>query len=273
MPEMPEVEIIVRSLRSGGRTGDPIPGRQIGSVDLYNPNTLVFDGSPEDCSAVLHGLHIQSVSRRAKYICIRTETVSILIHLRMSGDLRCEPDLPGGILKHDRMVFHFTDGSRLVFNDVRKFGRVWVTGDPDAVLGGLGIEPLSPEFTPEWLAGKLRGQRRMIKAILLDQSVIAGIGNIYADESLFDAGILPSRSGESLSEPECGRLHESVRKVLEHAIEMNGSSFDWAYKGGHFQNEFRVYQRKGEPCPRCGTPIERTVIAQRGTHFCPKCQA
>ena len=113
----------------------------------------------------------------------------------------------------------------------------------------------------------------MIKAILLDQSFIAGIGNIYADESLFDAGILPTRPGGSLDPGECARLCDSIRETLTRAIAQNGSSFDWAYKGGHFQNEFRVYQRTGQPCPRCGTPIERTVTAQRGTHFCPKCQS
>ena len=213
-----------------------------------------------------------SADRRAKFIRIRTENHWILIHLRMSGDLRCEPETAGELRTHDRLVFHFMDGMRLVFNDVRKFGRVWVTDDPDLVLSGLGVEPLDESFTAEWLAEKLAGQRRVIKTILLDQSVIAGIGNIYADESLFDAGILPTRPAGSLSPEESGRLRDSIRKVLAHAIEQNGSSFDWAYKGGHFQNEFRVYRRTGEPCPVCGAPIERIVVGQRGTHFCPKCQ-
>lgn len=217
-------------------------------------------------------MRIQSVTRRAKYILIRTDSPWILIHLRMSGDLRCEPESAGELKKHDRMVFHFTDRMRLVFNDVRKFGRIWVTDDPETVLAGLGIEPLGDRFTAEWLKSGLAGQQRMIKTILLDQSFIAGIGNIYADESLFDAGILPTRPGKDLSGTECSRLRDSIQKMLKLAIENNGSSFDWAYKGGHFQNNFQVYQRKGEPCPRCGTPIERTVIGQRGTHFCPKCQ-
>lgn len=271
MPELPEVETIVRSLRSGGMTGEPIIDRQIRSVDLFNPNTLVYDGTPEDCSRALEGVRILSVDRRAKYIRIATDSPGILIHLRMSGDLRCEPD-EGELRTHDRMVFHFTDGTRLVFNDVRKFGRIWVTEDPGSVLAGLGVEPLGEEFTSEWLAAGLSGQRRVIKAILLDQSFIAGIGNIYADESLFDAGILPMRTGDSLTGEECGRLRDSIRRTLELAIEHNGSSFDWAYKGGHFQNEFRVYHRKGEPCPCCGTPIEKITLAQRGTHYCPNCQ-
>lgn len=272
MPELPEVETIVRSLRAGGMTGQPIINRQIHSVDLFNLKTLVYDGIPEEGCGLLSGAEILSVGRRAKYILIRTGGPWVLIHLRMSGDLRCEADDDKPLKPHDRMVFHFADGMRLVFNDVRKFGRVWVTEDPETVLNGLGIEPLDKGFTAGWLKKGLAGQKRMIKAILLDQSFIAGIGNIYADESLFEAGILPTRPGNSLSSAECRRLRDSIRKTLERAIEQNGSSFDWAYKGGHFQNEFRVYQRKGEPCPRCGRPIERIVIAQRGTHFCPKCQ-
>lgn len=273
MPELPEVETIVRSLKNGGgMTGASILNRQIRSVDCFNPNTLIFDRAAEKCNAVLSGTHILTVDRRAKYIHIHTESPSILIHLRMSGDLRCEPESAGEYLTHDRLVFHFADGMRLVFNDVRKFGRVWVTDDPDSVLSGLGLEPLSDAFTAEWLQTRIAGQRRVIKTFLLDQSIIAGIGNIYADESLFGAGILPTRPAETLTAEECGRLCDSIRKTLAHAIEQNGSSFDWAYKGGHFQNEFRVYQRKGEPCPVCGTPIQRIVVGQRGTHFCPNCQ-
>ncbi len=272
MPELPEVETIVRSLRSGGMTGKPIIDRQIRSADLFNPNTLVYDGTPQDCSRELGGKRILSVSRRAKYIVISTDGPRILIHLRMSGDLRCEPDTAGEPQKHDRMIFHFEDGARLVFNDVRKFGRIWVTERPEHVLNGLGIEPLGDEFSTEWLIRGLEKRSGAIKSILLDQSFIAGIGNIYADESLFAAGILPTRRGNSLTVSECEALCDSIRSTLEHAIEMNGSSFDWAYKGGHFQNEFQVYQRKGEPCPRCGTPIERITVCQRGTHFCPNCQ-
>lgn len=272
MPELPEVETIAKSLRLGGMTGESIINRQIQSVDLFNPKTLVFDGTAEALGSALDGARILAVDRRAKYLRIQTDKMWILIHLRMSGDLRCEPDDPDTLLKHDRMIFHFRDGSRLAFNDVRKFGRIWVTDDPDTVLSGLGIEPLGDAFTAEWLQKGLTRQHRMIKAILLDQEFIAGIGNIYADESLFEAGILPSRPGCSLKADECSRLCGSIRKTLLHAIEQNGSSFDWAYKGGHFQNEFKVYQRTGEPCPRCGTPIERMIITQRGTHFCPHCQ-
>ena len=272
MPELPEVETVVRSLRSGGMTGEPIINRQISSVDLFNPNTLIYDGTPEECSRALRGQQIRSVSRRGKFIIIRTETTRILIHLRMSGDLRCGKDDPDTLQKHDRMIFHFSDGTCLIFNDVRKFGRIWVTDEPEKILTDLGIEPLSEEFSADWLFNKLKGQNRPIKAILLDQNFIAGIGNIYADESLFGAGILPTRPGCSLSPDECGQLRDSIRNTLQRAIDHNGSSFDWAYKGGHFQNEFRVYQCQGKPCPVCGTTIERIILAQRGTHFCPHCQ-
>lgn len=272
MPELPEVETVVRSLRTGGMTGEAIINRQIRSVDLFNPNTLIFDGAPEDCGRTLCGHHILSVSRRGKYIRIRTEKPWLLIHLRMSGDLRCEQDDPDTLQKHDRMVFHFSDDTRLVFNDVRKFGRIWVTDDPEKILSGLGQEPLEESFTAGWLCEKLKGQQRMIKALLMDQGFTAGIGNIYADESLFKAGIHPARPGGSLSPAECRQLRDSIRDTLLSAIEHNGSSFDWAYKGGHFQNSFCVYQRQGSPCPVCGAPIERIILAQRGTHFCPRCQ-
>ena len=205
MPELPEVETIVRSLRSGGMTGDSILTRQISSVECFNPKTLVFEGSAEECGELLRGSHFLAADRRAKYIRLRTEKRWILIHLRMSGDLRCEAD-SGELQPHDRLVFHFSDGMRLVFNDVRKFGRVWVTDDPETVLAGLGIEPLSEGFTAEWLTDRLAGQRRVIKSVLLDQSLIAGIGNIYADESLFDSGIHPKRPACSLTEAECEKL-------------------------------------------------------------------
>ena len=151
MPELPEVETVVRSLRTGGMTGEPILDRQIRSVDCFNSKTLVFDGDAEQCSRTLCGQHILSADRRAKYIRIGTENYWILIHLRMSGDLRCEAETAGELRPHDRLVFHFTDGMRLVFNDVRKFGRVWVTDDPESALSGLGVEPLGDEFTAEWL--------------------------------------------------------------------------------------------------------------------------
>ena len=272
MPELPEVETIARSLRAGGMTGEPIINRQITSVDLFNPNTLVFNGTPAECSAALNGRVIRSVDRRAKYINIATDGPRILIHLRMSGDLRLETEDGHEIQKHDRLVIHFADGTRLAFNDVRKFGRVWVTDDPDSVLGELGVEPLGDEFTAEKLRGLLSKKRVPIKTALLDQHLIAGIGNIYADESLFAAGIRPDRPACSVTADECARLRDCIRETLTAAIAHNGSSFDWAYKGGHFQNEFKVYQKENTPCPVCGTTIQRIVINQRGTHFCPKCQ-
>ncbi len=272
MPELPEVETVARSLRSGGMTGEPVINRQISAVDLLNRNTLIFDGTPEECSAALKGHVIRSVSRRAKYLVIATDDPFILIHLRMSGDLRLETEADHALLPHDRLIFRFTDGTRLVFNDVRKFGRVWVTHDPAAVLGDLGVEPLSGDFTEAYLREKPGKKRGAIKTVLLDQHLIAGIGNIYADESLFAAGIRPDRPANSLTDEEWARLHRCIRETLSAAIARNGSSFDWAYKGGHFQNEFKVYQKEGTPCPNCGTLIERIVLGQRGTHFCPKCQ-
>lgn len=272
MPELPEVETFVRSLRCGGMTGEPIVNRRIQSADLLWPRTLATNQSGEELDQELRGARIESVTRRGKSLRVDTEGPAILIHLRMSGDLRCEADEPETIQKHDRFVFHFADGRRLVFNDVRKFGRIWVTDEPQMVLGGLGVEPLSAEFTPEWMIKALHGKKQMIKPLLLDQHFIAGIGNIYSDEALFQARIHPQRAAQSLSEAEAAELRGALRAVLQKGIEKNGASFDWAYKGGAFQNDFQVYQQTGHPCPRCGTPIVRILVGQRGTHFCPACQ-
>lgn len=268
MPELPEVETVVCSLRNGGLTGETITDRQILSADLFNSATLV---TGRDSLDLLPGKQIRTVERRAKYICISADELTVIVHLRMSGKMRVEKG-EAELQKHDRFLIRFTDGDRLVFNDVRKFGRVWIVKDRESVLGGLGIEPLSDAFTGRWLAEHLSGHSQKIKPLLLDQSFIAGIGNIYADESLFDAKIHPCRAASSLSETECRRLVRSIRAVLRKAIEANGASFDAAYEGGHFQNDFRVYQQTGKPCPRCGTIIERITVGQRGTHFCPKCQ-
>lgn len=271
MPELPEVETITRSLRNGGMTGDSVIGREIIGVELFNPRTLAEPERVEDAGMLLKNEVIRSVSRRAKYIHIRTERCSLIIHLRMSGKLRLEAAAEA-LQQHDRFLCRFADGTKLVFNDVRKFGRVWVTRSPETVFAGLGVEPLSDDFTASALMKLLKGKTGKIKTVLLDQSIIAGIGNIYADESLFRAGIHPERSASGLSGDEVSALHEAIRFVLQKGIEQNGASFDWAYAGGHFQNDFQVYQRTGSPCPRCGTPIERITVGQRGTHFCPRCQ-
>ena len=270
MPELPEVETIVRALQSGGRGQPAIPGRVIRSVELLWDRTLAQPGRGE-FERRLPGQTVQSVSRRAKYLLLSLTQDTLLIHLRMSGDLRVEDDLLP-VLKHDRLLIHFQDGMRLAFNDTRKFGRVWLTDDPQQILKGLGPEPFDPNLDAAEFQRMLQSTRRQIKPLLLDQSFLAGVGNIYSDEALHIAEIHPLTPADQISPEQSAKLLSAVRIVLEEGIRRNGASFDWVYRGGDFQNYFRVYQRTGEACPVCGTMVERKVIGQRSTHFCPVCQ-
>jgi formamidopyrimidine-DNA glycosylase len=280
MPELPEVETIVRALKNGGRSEPPILGQKIGEVALLWERTLAF---PDRASFEnqLIGQTIQNVSRRAKFILLTLDQDTLLIHLRMSGDIRVEPvitsDEQVDVFKpHDRLVLTFTEnlpnGLRMAFNDTRKFGRVWLVEDPQLFLGALGPEPLADDFTADDLYRRLHSVSRMIKPLLMEQSFIAGLGNIYTDEALHLAGIHPLRSSASVNLDEAELLWNSIRAVLSEGIRRNGASIDWVYRGGDFQNTFHVYQRTGKPCLRCGTEISRIVIGQRSTHFCPSCQ-
>ncbi len=272
MPELPEVETIARSLKFGGVTGESIINRTILSAELCWQRTLASSG--QDCifEDWLTGKTVTDVSRRGKFLLLSIPPKTLLIHLRMSGDLRLVPSSDESRRPHDRFFLHFLDNTSLAFNDTRKFGRIWLTDDPTEILGELGVEPLSENFSADWLAERLRGSSRMIKPLLMDQKVIAGIGNIYADEALFRAGIFPGRKANTLTNAETAMLVESIRAVLEDGIRANGASIDWVYRGGDFQNHFRAYQQTGKPCPVCGSGIRKITLAQRGTHFCPKCQ-
>jgi formamidopyrimidine-DNA glycosylase len=189
----------------------------------------------------------------------------------MSGDLFIK-EADAAPEKHDRLRLWLSNDTILVFNDTRKFGRVWLTDDPDSVIGGLGPEPLSDEFTSQWLYENLHRRHRQLKPLLLDQTFLAGLGNIYTDESLHRARLHPLAASDSVKREQAERLHEAIRAVLAEGIRRNGASIDWVYRGGEFQNYFRVYDREGKPCPVCGTKIQRLVVGQRGTHVCPKCQ-
>jgi formamidopyrimidine-DNA glycosylase len=271
MPELPEVETIVRALKNGGRGDVSILNRRIKSVDLRWARTLDTPGG-EEFAYRLTGRLIVDVTRRGKYVIIHLDQGYLLIHLRMSGDLRVIPPPSPPPAVHDRLLLDFTDGFRLAFNDTRKFGRIWLTNDPETVTGALGLEPFDPVLTPIIFFSNLHSKKKHIKSLLLDQSFLAGLGNIYVDESLHRARIHPLRLSNSLSVEESVLLLESIQETLTDGINNNGASFDWAYRGGDFQNIFRVYQQTGKPCVVCGTPIERIVSGQRGTHFCPKCQ-
>lgn len=270
MPELPEVETIARALREGGREGPSILGKTIRAVDLRWERTLAIPSAAEFL-ARLPGQQVQTVGRRGKFIVATLQPDTLLIHLRMSGDLRVQPD-DALEAAHDRLLIHFDDGMRLAFNDARKFGRIWLTDQPDDLLAGLGPEPLDSAFTPQQMYAMLHARRRQLKPLLLDQSFLAGLGNIYTDEALHMAGLHPNRLSDHVTEAEAARLWQAIRSVLQEGIRRNGASIDWVYRGGDFQNNFRAYQRTGKPCPVCGTPIERTLVGQRGTHFCPVCQ-
>jgi formamidopyrimidine-DNA glycosylase len=280
MPELPEVETIVRSLRApynqkgvaeqalNARQG--VVGRIISGSTVLWERTLA-EPSLEEFLERIRSQPIRAVERRGKFIVLPLDEDTLLIHLRMSGDLRVENG-SAPVQNHDRLLIDFTDGDRLVFNDTRKFGRVWLVKDIQSVVGGLGPEPFDDSFNGSVLYERLKNSSRAIKTLLLDQTMIAGIGNIYSDEALHRAGLHPLLPGRELDPSQSERLLFSIRETLAEGILRNGASFDWVYRGGDFQNHFRVYQRTGEPCLVCGTKIERQVINQRSSHYCPKCQ-
>lgn len=270
MPELPEVETIARNLRQGGPGIPPLTGLRIAQAEFLWPRALV-EGSPQQAAERLAGQTVLQVGRRAKWVRITLSRDTLLIHLRMSGDLHVEADSePLGA--HDRFWLGFEGGWRLVLNDTRKFGRIWLTADADAALARLGPEPLEEGFTAEGFYAQLHARHRLLKPLLLDQAFLAGLGNIYTDEALHGAGLHPLRSADSLSPAEAARLWAAIRAVLQEGIRRNGASIDWVYRGGDFQNYFQVYGRTGEPCKTCGQPVQRLVVGQRGTHFCPSCQ-
>jgi formamidopyrimidine-DNA glycosylase len=270
MPELPEVETIRRALRDGGRDGPPLIGRRIQSAHLLWERTLATP-SPAEFGPRIAGQVIRDIGRRGKFLLFELSHDVLLLHLRMSGDLLVESgEVP--LAAHDRLALDLDGGLRLAFNDPRKFGRAWLVSDPGGVLDGLGPEPLSPELTPEAFHERLHAHHRQLKPLLLDQSFLAGLGNIYADEALHQARLHPLTIASQLDRAQAARLLASIRQVLEDGIQRQGASIDWVYRGGDFQNYFHVYQRTGEACGNCGTSIQRIVVGQRGTHFCPACQ-
>jgi formamidopyrimidine-DNA glycosylase len=274
MPELPEVETNVRELEPLLR------GRQVMAVHVYWPGTIAAP-TPEQFVQQMSGQRFAQFDRRGKYMILGLESgASLIVHLRMTGQLFVQPaDVEPN--QHTHVVFDLDDDRRLHYQDTRKFGRIWLVADPAQVLAKLGPEPFHEEFTAESLAQKLAGRKASIKALLLDQTVVAGVGNIYADEALFLAGIHPARGGGELQPEEIERLHGAIRTILTTAIQRKGSSLGKSSlqnymrpsgEPGSFQEEWAVYKRAGQACLRCGTPIERIVLAQRSAHFCPTCQ-
>ncbi len=272
MPELPEVETIVRGLAPALR------GRMIERVELlFKP---LLRRGPKGGLAVLAGRKVMGVRRRGKMALIGCEGgVTLVFHLKMTGQLLLAAAGAQPPDKHTRLVVKFRDaGPELRFRDVRKFGfLICAGGDAETdceELACLGPEPLGLEL--EDFAAALGRRKGRIKGVLLDQTVIAGIGNIYADEMLFEAGVHPETPAAALSKRDVARLWEAMGKVLRAAIEAKGSSLrdyvDAEGQEGEFQESHKVYGREGEPCARCGRPLRRKVVAGRGTHFCPRCQ-
>jgi formamidopyrimidine-DNA glycosylase len=269
MPELPEVETTVRALRG------PLIGRTITAVFNDWPRLLVTHDL-EALNWQLGGQRIDAIDRRAKYLVFSLSGGDTLIfHLKMSGHLAvAAADTPRHA--HVHTVFTLDNGRELRFRDMRKFGRVYLTADAETVLGGLGPEPLAGSFSPDVLRARLNGRSRAMKPLLLDQSFIAGVGNIYADEALFYAGIHPRRRADSLTENEIAALYAAIQKVLTMGIEREGASIDLYTKPdgsrGDMQNAVAVFRRTGMACYQCQTPIQRIVMNSRSTHFCPQCQ-
>ena len=270
MPELPEVETVVRGLRG------PLIGRRIVNMWQDWEPTIHSPGAAEFAARV-RGQAITAIDRRGKYILIQLEHDTLVIHLKMSGRLyvvAAEAAREADKWVHVR--FDLDAGRQLRFSDVRKFGRVYLTADVGTLLAHLGPEPLSEEFTLGYFHEGMNGRKRAIKALLLEQEFIAGVGNIYADEALFRAGIHPTTPAYQLTEDDAALLHQTIRDALLLGIQHEGASINWYRKPdgekGESQNHFYVYGRAELPCRQCGARINKMRVAQRGTHFCPECQ-
>ena len=272
MPELPEVETIARSLARDAS----IDGRTIRSCDVRWERTIAFP-SVATFKRRIQGQTVCSLGRCGKYLVITLDKDTLLMHLRMSGDLRFEKTAHTSAKtisteKHDRLLIFFEDGACLVFNDTRKFGRVWLLPDPQVVLRKIGPDALDEQLTPALFYEMLQSKKRQLKPLLMDQHFLAGLGNIYTDEALYLAKLHPLQQSDDISAEQAALLLRSIRAVLREGIRRNGASIDWVYRGGDFQNHFCVYGRAGEPCFACGQPIQRLLVGQRGTHICPHCQ-
>lgn len=273
MPELPEVETVLRGI------APHITGQVIEQVIVRQPRLRVT--VPDRLPEILYQQPICHCIRRAKYLLLSLEHGTLLIHLGMSGSLRffsSEETLPENG-KHDHIDIIFQSGACLRYHDPRRFGMVtWFSDSADTLplLGKLGPEPLSEQFSSDSLYQACQRSSRAIKIVLMDQQTVVGVGNIYANESLFLAGISPKRPADSLSLSECAMLVDTIRRVLQTAIAKGGSTLrdfvDSRGNSGYFQQEYTVYGREGEPCVHCHHPIEKTVIGQRGTFYCPNCQ-
>jgi formamidopyrimidine-DNA glycosylase len=267
MPELPEVETIKNELAPW------VVGQSFTKVTIPDAR-LVCGCSAREVRRGLIGQKIESLGRRGKYLIFHLwNGRSLIIHLRMTGSLLLSPREVG---RYARAVFHLSNGCSFVFNDRRRLGVMWLVDDAHTVVGKLGPEPLDKSFTAGVLEERLSRHHIPIKAALLDQCIVAGVGNMYADEALFAARIHPLRKADDLSPHEVQTLHNCIRKILRAAIGSKGASVDTYVRPegelgtAHF--DFNVAHKGGKPCPICGCTIERVPVQNRGTYFCPRCQ-
>ena len=268
MPELPEVENARQVLIKFG-----LPGRVLASVQIGWANS-VRGGSVEDFVLGIPGRRIAEINRRGKYLLLPLDDSgeTLIIHLGMTGGLNVQPaNQPADPMV--RHAFTLDDGRELRFRDPRKFGHLWLTADPSQALPPFGPEPLSPNFTPQILAANLKSRNAPLKAMLLEQSLVAGLGNLYVDESLYLSGLHPLRPANSLDESETARLHRSIVTALQSATAQYNQSRekDWPDPPNALHT-WTIPRKDGEPCPQCQNPISGIRIRGRGTFFCPQCQ-
>ncbi|WP_003543979.1 bifunctional DNA-formamidopyrimidine glycosylase/DNA-(apurinic or apyrimidinic site) lyase [Desulfotomaculum nigrificans] len=274
MPELPEVETVVRSLEKH------LAGLTITAVDVFMPK-VIRSPKPEVFAERIVGKQLQKkLGRRGKYLLLHlSDGLTLVVHLRMTGRLvYCDAETP--VEKHTHVIFHLDNGKQLRFTDQRQFGRMQLvpTSEVNELSGikDLGPEPLDESFTRDFLKKEIRRRRTRIKPLLLDQCFIAGLGNIYADEALFRARVHPERIASDLSPREIARLHKAIVEVIAGGIKHRGTTFrdyvDGEGRAGSYQQHLKVYNRENLPCPHCGKPIARIKVAGRSSYYCPCCQ-
>jgi formamidopyrimidine-DNA glycosylase len=275
MPELPEVETIVREMRQAGLEGLKIKQ----AIVIWSKSISILDA--DAFSHRISNQTIKGIKRRGKYLVFTLSKDTLLVHLRMTGKFLIESAKEAEFHSHERVRLILSDGRILRYEDQRKFGKWYLLSNPEERLNLLGLEPLSGEFTIKAFQDVVKGHNVFVKPFLLNQKYIAGLGNIYVDEALWLAKIHPMRKMPSLTKEELKSLHASIIQVLKSGVENTGTSlgakranyFSVSGRRGNNQSKLNVFRRDGEPCPRCQTIIIKTVVAQRGTHLCPYCQS
>ena len=274
MPELPEVQTVVDDLIAAG-----VPGAVITGARVFWEKTVATHNSADFCKQI-RNRQINAISRRGKFIIfhLRPE-MALLFHLRMTGRFVLAP-AGSRRTRHDHLIFRLEDGRQLRFHDTRKFGRVFLADAHQAITGHLGPEPLASGFSAKKLAAMLAARKRQLKPLLLDQTFIAGLGNIYVDEALWDAGLHPQSSSDTLDATQAVKLYRSIRRTLRQGLKNSGTTlgngkanfYSLERKSGRNRSYLKVFRRTGLPCLRCRNPIERLVVGQRSTHICSSCQ-